>query len=160
MKKQHITRAWPGRFLVGLYEWDECIGPFLNLDGLTYIERNKVNFLFFSLVQLAVSPRAKSLDVGQIFPRNLRAEILSKIGQMTGLEKLDLSSRVGNGGAGGVWGGGSAMTGVAGGSSPTAWASTWKSLRTLTRLRHFTLRQDCQVVAVPFFISFKLRQIF
>ena len=123
----------------------------MNLDGLTYIERNKVNFLFFSLVQLAVSPRAKSLDVGQIFPRNLRAEILSKIGQMTGLEKLDLSSRVGNGGAGGVWGGGSAMTGVTGGSSPTAWAPTWKSLRTLTRLRHFTLRQDCQVAAVPFY---------
>ena len=102
----------------------------------TWYHKLHVNY---SLVQLAVTPRAKSLDVSDIFPRNLRSEILANIGKMSGLERLNLSSRAGGLGGGGGGGGGAFKSSVG-----TAWLSTWKSMQTLTKLRHFILRQDCQ----------------
>jgi len=73
--------------------------------------------------KLILHPQVKTLDLSEI-SRVLRSELLVNMSKMLGLEKLNISSR--------------------GHTSSVAWKALWKSMQTLTRLRHFTLKHDCQ----------------
>ena len=107
-----------------LGNWSLAIRLQYFTEGRTQSERPEVMHLLSTIedfAKLAVQPTIKTMDLSQL-SRVLRSGILSDIHKMAGLEKLNLSSR-----------------GCIG-----AWKGLWKSLRSLTKLRHLTLQNDCQ----------------